>query len=42
MLNDKQTVTTNSISCYVLHNNNNYTDIITDPESGEDIVVIVV
>ena len=37
MLNDKLTVTTNSISCYVLHNNNNYTDIITDPESGEDI-----
>jgi transcription initiation factor TFIIB len=37
MLNDKQTVTTNSISCYVLHKNNNYTDIITDPESGEDI-----
>jgi transcription initiation factor TFIIB len=37
MLNYKQTVTTNSNSCYVLHNNNNYTDIITDPESGEDI-----
>jgi transcription initiation factor TFIIB len=37
MLNDKKTMIANSTSCYVLHNNNNYTDIITDPESGEDI-----
>ena len=37
MLNDKKTMTANSTSCYFFHNNNNYTDIITDPESGEDI-----
>jgi transcription initiation factor TFIIB len=37
MLNDKKTTIANSTSCYVFHNNNNYTDIITDPESGEDI-----
>jgi transcription initiation factor TFIIB len=30
-------MTANSTSCYFFHNNNNFTDIITDPESGEDI-----
>jgi transcription initiation factor TFIIB len=35
MLNDKKTRTANSASCYVCHND--YTNIITDPESGEDI-----
>jgi transcription initiation factor TFIIB len=36
MLKDKKIMTANSISCYLCHNNN-YTDIITDPESGEVI-----
>ena len=32
-LNNKKTITTNSVNCSVCRNN--YTDIITDSESGE-------